>query len=202
VPSFHVIGFIDGWRSCRAIVKRECPDVVVVDITATETALARVTEIRAAAPVAKIVLLTARMDPQTLDDAVLAGADAVIAKSSRSAATVGVLIYEVAAGNVYHSFTRTASPARESHGAGMQLTARELEILQLVASGMSNARIAAALYVAEQTVKFHLTKIYRKLGLANRTEASHYAHVNGLLGFGTTASAPVRHAPDAIVVAA
>ena len=50
----------------------------------------------------------------------------------------------------------------------------------MVAAGASNVRIAKALWVAEQTVKYHLSNIYRKLGVANRTQASHYAHVNGL----------------------
>ena len=54
-----------------------------------------------------------------------------------------------------------------------ELTARELEILRLVASGNSNRRIAQRLWVTEQTVKFHLSNVYRKLGVANRTEASH-----------------------------
>jgi DNA-binding NarL/FixJ family response regulator len=83
-------------------------------------------------------------------------------------------------------------------GATDMLTARELEILRLVAAGLSNNRIAAQLWVAEQTVKFHLSNIYRKLGLANRTEASHYAHMHGLLG------APARTAagPESLPVAA
>ena len=61
------------------------------------------------------------------------------------------------------------------------MTARELEILRLVAAGALERRIARELCVTEQTVKFHLSNVYRKLGVANRTEASHYAHVHGLL---------------------
>ena len=62
-----------------------------------------------------------------------------------------------------------------------QLTERELEILRLVAAGAPNSRIAAQLWITEQTVKFHLSNVYRKLGVANRTEASHHAYVHGLL---------------------
>jgi len=61
------------------------------------------------------------------------------------------------------------------------LTRRELEILRLVAEGYSNSQLAKMLWVTEQTVKFHLSNIYRKLDVANRTEASRWAHVNGLL---------------------
>ena len=68
-------------------------------------------------------------------------------------------------------------PSEDAH----DLTRRELEILRLVAEGHSNSQLAAMLWVTEQTVKFHLSNIYRKLDVANRTEASRWAQVNGLL---------------------
>ena len=61
------------------------------------------------------------------------------------------------------------------------LTRREIEILRLVAEGHSNSQLARMLWVTEQTVKFHLSNIYRKLNVANRTEASRWAQLNGLL---------------------
>ena len=61
------------------------------------------------------------------------------------------------------------------------LTRRELEILRLVAEGHSNAALAKMLWVTEQTVKFHLSNIYRKLDVSNRTEASRWAQLNDLL---------------------
>ena len=60
------------------------------------------------------------------------------------------------------------------------LTGRELSILRAVADGLSNQAIARELWVTEQTVKFHLTNIYRKLGVSNRTQAARYAHQHGL----------------------
>lgn len=62
-----------------------------------------------------------------------------------------------------------------------RLTQREIEILQLTAEGHSNSQIASMLWVTEQTVKFHLSNIYRKLDVANRTEASRWAQIHGLL---------------------
>ena len=62
-----------------------------------------------------------------------------------------------------------------------ELTRRELEILRLVAEGHSNSQLARMLWVTEQTVKFHLSNIYRKLDVANRTEASRWAQLHGLL---------------------
>ncbi len=66
-------------------------------------------------------------------------------------------------------------------GPAEELTRREREILGFVADGMTNARIGRELWVTEQTVKFHLSNLYRKLGVSNRTEASRFAHVNGLV---------------------
>jgi DNA-binding NarL/FixJ family response regulator len=117
------------------------------------------------------------MDAGGLAEAAGAGIDAAIAKQL-DPVSFGTLVREVSAGNVFHSFAPTpaAEPATRDG-----LTARELEILRLVAAGASNGRIARTLWVAEQTVKYHLSNIYRKLGVANRTQASHYAHVHQLL---------------------
>ncbi len=72
-----------------------------------------------------------------------------------------------------------AQPDRRERPGG--LTRRELEILKLVAEGHSNAALARMLWVTEQTVKFHLSNIYRKLDVTNRTEASRWAQLNGVL---------------------
>jgi DNA-binding NarL/FixJ family response regulator len=81
-------------------------------------------------------------------------------------------------------------PADEAE-KNVALTKREREILALVAEGHSNRELARMLWVTEQTVKFHLSNIYRKLDVANRTEASRWAHRNGLVGSATAAPFPV-----------
>jgi len=65
-----------------------------------------------------------------------------------------------------------------------RLTRRESEILRLVADGKPNGEIARDLWITEQTVKYHVSNIYRKLGVANRTEASRWAQLHGLLATG------------------
>ena len=75
------------------------------------------------------------------------------------------------------SQTPYAEPATD-HSS---LTDREREILSFVASGATNAEIARKLWITQQTVKFHVSNVYRKLEVGNRTEACHYAHVNGLV---------------------
>lgn len=73
----------------------------------------------------------------------------------------------------------SATVRRRRLGPG-GLTRRELEVLQLVASGMTNRAVARYLWVTSETVKFHLSNVYRKLGVANRAEASEWALRNGV----------------------
>ena len=176
----QVAGYVDGRRPCGSAVAEARPDVVVVDeMTWSTNAVARISEVRRAVPAAKIVVLTGEAEATWLADAVRAGADAAIAKTVPPT-TLGLLVREIWAGGVYHAFAgpATCAPASGNHG---ELTPRELEILLLVAKGASNARIAQRLWVTEQTIKFHLSNVYRKLGVVNRTEASHYAHLNRLV---------------------
>jgi DNA-binding NarL/FixJ family response regulator len=101
---------------------------------------------------------------------------------------LSTLIRETLDGHVIHVGSRKGAAGGHgrvgAHAVATEecpLTTRELEILQLVAAGSTNGEIARRLWVTEQTVKFHLSNIYRKLEVGNRTQASHYAHVNGLV---------------------
>jgi len=180
VHACQIVGYVDARRSCGLPIRAADVDVVVLDDAGDqERTLGRVRELRAAAPSAKLILLTAATDPSRLADAAKAGIDAAIAKQRLE--TVGGLVREVLAGNVFHAFRAAPAELRPANWAAERLTPRELQILRLVATGASNCRIAAELWVTEQTVKFHLSNVYQKLGVANRTEASRFAHVNGLL---------------------
>jgi DNA-binding NarL/FixJ family response regulator len=175
----RVAGYVDGRHACGAAVAEAAPDVVIVDeMTWSANAVARISDVRRAVPACKIIALTAQPDAPWLGDAVRAGADAAIAKTVQPA-TLGLLVREIWAGNIHHAFTTRRATA--VHGDHVKLTPRELEILQLVAGGASNGVIARELWVTEQTVKFHLSNVFRKLGVANRTEAGAYAHRHRLL---------------------
>jgi DNA-binding NarL/FixJ family response regulator len=178
--TLQVVGWIDGRRPLEMELGAANPDAVVIDeMTQPGGAAARVKEARAAVPAAKVVVLTSHMESEWLAELVDAGAHAAVSKTVQSV-NLGLLVREICAGGVYHSFSSTVS-APAAARAHADLTPRELEILRLVAEGASNAGIARRLWVTEQTVKFHLSNVYRKLGVANRTEASHYAHVNRLV---------------------
>ena len=190
-PSCRVAGFLDSGHPCGDAIGRTAPDVVIFDDPVDDDVLlGRVREARAAAPGAKLVLLARHMDAGRLDAAAEAGIDAAVGKTA-SPASVGTLVREIAAGNVYHAFAR-CERTRSAPPAFVRLTGREQEILLLVAEGMSNAHIAAELWVTEQTVKFHLSNVFRKLNVANRTEASHFAHLHGILRSTEPASTKTR----------
>jgi DNA-binding NarL/FixJ family response regulator len=173
---FQVVGYVDGRRCASSVLAELRPDVIVLDdMSNREAALTRLREAADAVPSAECLLLSARMDPEWVDDAFTAGAGAVISKTVHPVA-LGTLLREIVAGNVVHRPRRVSAATPPC-----PLTARELEILRLAAQGMTNGRIARELWVTEPTVKFHLTNTYRKLGVANRTEASRYAHVNDLV---------------------
>ncbi len=134
------------------------------------------------APELKVIVLSASGDGQYVDAALAAGAEAYVLKTAQ-ADDLASAIRQAFDHSVYlargHNGKRQRS--RESIEEAWGLTRRELEILTLVAEGHSNAQLARMLWVTEQTVKFHLSNIYRKLSVSNRTEASRWAQVHGLL---------------------
>ncbi|HWM13129.1 MAG TPA: response regulator transcription factor [Gaiellaceae bacterium] len=137
---------------------------------------------RERAPELKVIVLSALSDSQHVDAALAAGADAYVVKTAHADDLASAIrqafdhsIYLARASNGRRE--RTRETVEEAWG----LTRRELEILTLVAEGHSNAQLARMLWVTEQTVKFHLSNIYRKLSVSNRTEASRWAQVHGLL---------------------
>ena len=175
---FQVVGFVDGRVPAATLLAEQVPDVVLVDdMQDPENALARLREVQTELPAARCLLLTLRMDQAWLEEAFEAGADSVISKTVHPVA-LGTLLREITQGNVVHRFRSTRA---ETETEDCPLTHRELEILRLVAEGQTNGSIARELWVTEQTVKFHLSNTYRKLGVANRTEASRYAYMHNLI---------------------
>ncbi|MEV3900824.1 HD domain-containing phosphohydrolase [Mycobacterium sp. NPDC050551] len=125
-----------------------------------------------AAAVAYCQLLERRPDRPALAPAAAAGELRHLVRAGRFDATA----VEAVLGTAGHRVTRTASWASG-------LTARELEVLRLVAQGRSNRQVAAELFIAEKTARNHVERVYAKLGVNNRTQASLAAIDRGLLGF-------------------
>jgi DNA-binding NarL/FixJ family response regulator len=174
---FQVVGFIDGSVPVDSRVAELKPDTVVVDDTQEpEQAFARLEELTTLLPGSKRVFLTIRMDAEVQALAFEAGADAIISKAVHPV-SLATLLREISRDMVVQRPRVTTKPVVND----CPLTDRELEILRLVSQGYTNGRIARELWVTEQTVKFHLSNTYRKLGVANRTEASRYAHMHALV---------------------
>ncbi|HUA49253.1 MAG TPA: response regulator transcription factor [Solirubrobacteraceae bacterium] len=182
---FRMLGHVDvRTASWRAIVDA-APDVVLIDdMNRSEEALALIRGIKSASPEIAVIVLTMDMDADWLDAVFDAGAGGAISKATHPAA-LATLLRETVSGHVVHRYKRLDRPpgpvAHRLSDEDSALTMRELEVLRLVAGGSTNGEIARSLWVTEQTVKFHLSNVYRKLDVGNRTEASHYAHVNGLV---------------------
>lgn len=135
-------------------------------------------------PALRIVCLSTVDGPACVDAALAAGADVYVLKLA-DPEEVAQVIKHVASEYMFFApptaKPRALEPSGLPDGPRPELTRRELQILRIVAEGRSNGDIARRLWVTEQTVKFHLSNIYRKLGVSNRTEAGRWAHLHGLV---------------------
>ena len=181
-----VVGRATGSDEALALVEAHRPDLLVagVDVGSPEevTCIARARQIH---PEIKAVVVDDSTNPEEIDVAFAAGATVYCVKTAQQD-DLASAIRQVFERSIYlaTSSIPSAAPMRPSvstEAATRDLTRRELEILRLVAEGSSNSQLAKMLWVTEQTVKFHLSNIYRKLDVANRTEASRWAQVHGLL---------------------
>jgi DNA-binding NarL/FixJ family response regulator len=168
-----------------SIVPRVRPDVVILDLRMPKgDGLTTLAALRKDYPDLKIIILSMFEDSEHIDQALHQGASGYVVKSINPL-DLPSTIRQVVEGTVYHPRGRGGEAGGPSGATGGGhpggLTDRELSILRLVAEGLSNLDIASKLYVTEQTVKFHLSNIYRKLGVGNRTEATRYAYRNGLI---------------------
>jgi DNA-binding NarL/FixJ family response regulator len=164
-------------------VAQSRPDLLVTAATIEKSGdgIECVSQARQLAPQLRAVVLGETYDEQEANDALAAGAQAYVIETTY-ADDIAAAIRQVFEPSVYLAKGHRPAPApRMPSSAAALLTAREREILRLVAEGSSNAEVARGLWVTEQTVKFHLSNIYRKLGVSNRTEAGRWAQVNGLL---------------------
>jgi DNA-binding NarL/FixJ family response regulator len=171
------------------IIERHEPDIFLVEtgLTGSVSGSSVVRAARQRVSSLRVIALAGSADPADIDAAFDAGALAYVVKTARPedvAATIrqafdhSIFLARVQAVGV----SPTPEPERAvEDDEGAALTRREREILALVAEGHSNRELARMLWVTEQTVKFHLSNIYRKLDVSNRTEASRWAHKHRLL---------------------
>jgi DNA-binding NarL/FixJ family response regulator len=166
------------------LIEEHQPDLFVSGIeTDGDDGLDGITCIKEAcrlAPGLRAVVLSAQTED--VDKALQAGAVACVLTTSHPD-DLASAVRQAFQHSVYYASGRgnAAAGTHLADAAALDLTGREREILRLVAEGHSNAKLAKMLWVTEQTVKFHLSNVYRKLDVANRTEAARWAQLQGLL---------------------
>lgn len=177
-----VVGTAADGREAVEVALRTCPDVVLMDVRMPGMdGVAAVAELRTKSPSCRVVMLTTFDDQDYVVRALQAGAAGYLLKDLPSrdlAAAVklahaGVLPLDPA---VVARLT-AAMPRRMPDVA---MSARETDVLRLVARGMTNREIGRELHLSEGTVKNHVSRILERLGLRDRTQAAVYAHDHGL----------------------
>jgi DNA-binding NarL/FixJ family response regulator len=179
-----VVGQASDADSALRVVCEELPDVVLLDVSMPGSGLQAAARIATACPATRSVMLTISEDEDDLLAAMKAGASGYLLKGVAADALADV-VRSVHAGQAYvapslaSGLLRDASRPRAADPLA-DLTPRERQVLELVASGLNNQEIAVELGLAEKTVKHYMTDILQKLHLRSRVEAALLAAKAGL----------------------
>jgi DNA-binding NarL/FixJ family response regulator len=178
-PDFEVVGEAGNGAEALTEAARLRPDVVLMDLEMpTLDGIEAIRRLRVADPAVQVVVLTAFDTDERIVGAIQAGAQGYLLKGApraeifaaiRTVSAGGALIPPVIASKLLRQVREDA------------LTAREKEVLELVAAGLANGEIAGRLFISERTVKFHVSAILSKLGAKNRTQAVRVARERGLV---------------------
>jgi DNA-binding NarL/FixJ family response regulator len=193
-PSIEVVAEASNGREAVDLARLHRPDVVLLDIRMpVMDGLQAVPEIRRATPSVAVLVLTTFGEDEHIARAIDGGASGFLLKTGdprdliagvRAVADGGAYLAPPVARRIITLFAAGVS-GELARGADARrrvevLTDRERDVLRLVGSGLSNAEIGAELYIAEGTVKAHVSKILSRLGLSNRVQAALLAHAAGL----------------------
>jgi NarL family two-component system response regulator LiaR len=185
--NIEVVGEAGNGLEGLRLAREYSPDVVLMDLVmdgmdGIETTRRLMEEM----PECRVIVLTSFLDDEKMYPVIEAGAFSYLLKTSRAseiadairAAARGQSVLESqVASKMMNRFRRPPQAASQPHE---DLTDREMEVLKLIALGKSNQEIADDLFIGIKTVKYHLTNLFSKLGVEDRTQAAIYAHRNGL----------------------
>ncbi len=188
VPDIVVVGQAADADEALRVVRQELPDLALLDVTMPGNGIDAARKIAAACPATRIVMLTVSEDEDDLLEAMKAGASGYVLKGV-SARDLASVVRSVSSGEVYvapslaFGLLREMSSPRPSDPLA-ELSARERQVLELVANGLSNQEIGSKLGLAEKTIKHYMTNILTKLQVRSRVEAALLAARVGLGQFG------------------
>ncbi|MGH9282355.1 MAG: response regulator [Acidimicrobiales bacterium] len=183
---FEVLGFADSGEGIIDIVARDAPDIALMDVSLIGMGGIEATRrIVAEHPSTRVLVLTMHDDPETVRDAIAAGASGFLPKNVNRRDLAGAIRAVAAGGGFLHPsvtrpFLKAFGELREAQ-PGIGLTERERDVLEQLATGKSTKEIARVLFVGEETVKTHLSSVYQKLGVSDRVQAVAAALRRGLV---------------------
>ncbi|MBI5305696.1 MAG: response regulator transcription factor [Chloroflexi bacterium] len=187
----------DGFDAIER-ARETVPDVILMDINMPRcNGLEAVKAIKEEMPHARIIMLTVSDDDRDLFTAIKNGADGYLLKNLEPAQLFEMLdgisrgeapVSGSLAAKILNEFRQPSKHSVDAQETRNELTAREIQVLELIVQGATNREIAAALSIAEDTVKIHLRNILEKLHLSNRIQAAVYAVRQGLVHEGANPS--------------
>ena len=178
-PDIEIVGEATAGQEVLPLVHRTSPDVVLLDLRMPGMDGLRCLELlHERHPSVKAIIFSGSDDPAAVDAAFARGAVGFIQKTI-DPADLAAVVRQAVAGNVFLAAgnTRPAAPIESQ----WDLTPREIEILRALAGGQSNKQMAREFWLSDQTIKYHLTNIYRKLKVRSRTEAVRLAYEHQLI---------------------
>jgi DNA-binding NarL/FixJ family response regulator len=179
---FDVVGEAGSVAEARARARERCPDVLVVDVRLPDgNGLDLVRSVRDDHPDAGIVVLTMYAGDEQLFAALDSGASAFVPKDAPAADVVAAARHAAAAPRTFAAEDLAGAMRRRMSPTGPQISPREQEVLQLLADGLGVSAISRRLFISDSTTKTHISKLYEKLGAANRAQAIMIAIRLGLL---------------------
>ena len=184
----RVVGEAEDAARAKERMAELSPQMVCLDLKLSTSSdsegIALCEELTTLHPDIAVLVLTTFLDERLVLRAIRAGARGYVVKDVDTSGLVRA-IRDVSRGGSAFDARSAAAMVRGLHGAEeeqpKELTSRELEVLRLLASGLSNSKIGAELFISETTAKFHVGNILRKLGVSRRAEAVYAASKAGLL---------------------
>jgi DNA-binding NarL/FixJ family response regulator len=186
---FEIVGEVSVGSQVVPAVRETNPDVVLLDLRMPELdGLTCLKRLRKHDPTVAVVILSSYSDEGQIEAARQAGARGYVVKTVEPV-DLGAVLRSALSGRSFAVWGAESPPTVAPAPDAAVLSERETAVLEAVARGLSNREIGRQLWISEQTVKFHLRNVYRKLGISSRTEAARYAYRTGLAAALTVESA-------------